>query len=217
MRNTFTSLMLKGLRRGLGVSHMRWIGLCLLIPASVFGSSLPASAQLVIPREVPTPTPSQKPESEINPGSVFVEDIGDKSRVNAEDGQNVKPSSSAPRDAVSTEISANQQVFIGKENGTGSSRELSGWVRLVQRRIEGVFAVPANIRVEDKENIAEVSFWVGRDGQLLSPPVVTRHAPDTALGRAGVNAVHSAAPFPPLPDTYPHEEQLVVYSFVLRK
>jgi len=67
------------------------------------------------------------------------------------------------------------------------------------------------------ENVAEVTFWVNRHGDLLGTPMVTKHAADPALGESGVNAIKLAAPFPPLPERYPHEEQMVVYGFTLNQ
>ncbi len=95
--------------------------------------------------------------------------------------------------------------------------ELAGWIRLVQRKVESVWAIPAGILMDADENVAEVSFWVNSDGRLLGTPTVTMHAADRALGESGVNAIRLADPFPPLPEGYPHQEQMVVYAFRLRQ
>ncbi len=71
--------------------------------------------------------------------------------------------------------------------------------------------------MDAEENVAEVSFWVGQDGNLLSAPTVAKHAADPALGESGVNAILLAAPFPPLPEGYAQMEQLVVYAFTLHQ
>jgi TonB family protein len=69
--------------------------------------------------------------------------------------------------------------------------------------------------MDDKENVAEVSFWVDSNGNLLGEPTVTKPAADPALGQSGINAIKLAAPFPPLPEGYPHPEQMIVYGFTL--
>ncbi|NLN92140.1 MAG: TonB C-terminal domain-containing protein [Candidatus Hydrogenedens sp.] len=102
------------------------------------------------------------------------------------------------------------------EASEGVPSELAGWVRLVQRKVEGVWAVPPGIMMDPANNIAEVSFWVDRYGDLIGTPVVTKHATDPVLGESGVNAIMLARPFPPLPDGYPQVEQLVVYAFKLQ-
>jgi hypothetical protein len=101
------------------------------------------------------------------------------------------------------------------EISEGIPSVLSGWVRLVQRKVEGVWAVPPGIMMDPDNNIAEVSFWVDRYGDLIGTPVVTKHAADPALGESGINAIMLAQPFPPLPEGYPQVEQLVVYAFKL--
>ncbi|HOC68502.1 MAG TPA: TonB C-terminal domain-containing protein [Candidatus Hydrogenedentes bacterium] len=87
----------------------------------------------------------------------------------------------------------------------------------VQRKVERMFAIPSGIYMDAAENIAEVSFWVDRNGNLLGTPTVTKAAADPALGDAGVNAILLANPFPPLPADYAqsHAEQLVIYGFTL--
>ncbi len=80
-----------------------------------------------------------------------------------------------------------------------------------------MWAIPAGIRMDDDENVAEVSFWVNSDGRVLGTPQVTKHAADRALGESGVHAIMLSDPFPPLPEGYPHQEQLVVYAFRLRQ
>ncbi len=94
--------------------------------------------------------------------------------------------------------------------------ELEWWARQVQRKIDSVWVVPEGIKVDAENNVAEVSFWVNREGQLVEPPKVTKEASDPELGESGVRAIMLAAPFPKLPDNYPNDEQLVVYSFSLQ-
>ena len=104
----------------------------------------------------------------------------------------------------------------GVVNGSVPS-ELAGWVIQVQRKVERMFVIPSGIYMDAAENIAEVSFWVDRNGNLLGNPTVTKPAADPALGEAGINAILLANPFPPLPESYAHAEQLIIYGFTLRQ
>ncbi|MCX8065765.1 MAG: TonB C-terminal domain-containing protein [Candidatus Hydrogenedentes bacterium] len=94
--------------------------------------------------------------------------------------------------------------------------ELEWWARQVQRKIDSVWVVPEGIKVDVENNVAEVSFLVNRAGQLVEPPKVIKEASDPELGESGVRAIMLAVPFPRLPDNYPKDEQLVVYSFSLQ-
>ena len=106
-------------------------------------------------------------------------------------------------------------VFTGVV-GNSVPSELSFWVGNVQRKVEKVFQVPAGIRMDAAENVAEVTFRVDRNGNLIGEPTVTKPAADPALGQAGVQAILLAAPFPNLPEDFPRDEQIVV-RFLRRK
>ncbi len=93
--------------------------------------------------------------------------------------------------------------------------ELEWWARQVQRKIEYTWVVPSGIKIDNENNVAEVSFWVNRNGELLEQPVVTKEASDPELGESGVRAILLAAPFPRFPDGFNKDEQLVVYAFSL--
>lgn len=95
--------------------------------------------------------------------------------------------------------------------------ELAGWVIQVQRKVVRMFEMPSGIYMDPAENVAEVSFWVDRNGSLLGTPTITKPAADPALGKAGMNAILLANPFPPLPESYSASEQLVVYRFTLQQ
>lgn len=93
--------------------------------------------------------------------------------------------------------------------------ELEWWARQVQRKIEYAWEVPSGIKIDSENNIAEVSFWVNRNGELIESPIVTKQASDPELGESGVRAILLAAPFPRFPDGFNKDEQLVVYAFSL--
>jgi len=92
---------------------------------------------------------------------------------------------------------------------------LSSWGRLVQRKVEAVWRVPTGIILGADENRAVVSFFVSRDGQLIGEPQVISMGTNPVLAESGVRAIQLAAPFPPLPGTYPEPEQQVIYAFTL--
>ncbi len=94
--------------------------------------------------------------------------------------------------------------------------ELEWWARQVQRKIEDVWVVPSGIKIDNENNVAEVSFWINRNGELIDQPEVTKEASDPVLAESGVQAILLAAPFPRFPDSFDKDEQLIVYSFSLQ-
>jgi outer membrane biosynthesis protein TonB len=94
--------------------------------------------------------------------------------------------------------------------------ELEWWARQVQRKIEDVWVVPDGIKIDNENSVAEVSFWVNRNGELIEQPKVVKEASDPALAESGVRAILLAAPFPRFPDSFDKDEQLVVYTFSLQ-
>ena len=93
--------------------------------------------------------------------------------------------------------------------------ELGFWITQVRRKVEAVFFIPSGLYMDDTENVAEVTFRVSRDGRLLGEPKISKPAADPNLGEAGLQAILLVGQFPPLPDSYPKDEQLVVYAFAL--
>ncbi|MGC8739735.1 MAG: TonB C-terminal domain-containing protein, partial [Candidatus Hydrogenedens sp.] len=93
--------------------------------------------------------------------------------------------------------------------------ELEWWAKQVQRKIESAWDIPSGVKIDKENNVAEVSFWVNRNGELIEQPVVTKEASDPELGESGIRAILLAAPFPRFPDGFNKDEQLVVYAFSL--
>ncbi|MBN2310885.1 MAG: TonB family protein, partial [Candidatus Hydrogenedentes bacterium] len=91
---------------------------------------------------------------------------------------------------------------------------LGYWGRLVKRKVEGAWRVPAGIRIDPDANAAMVSFWIDRQGALIGTPQIVKPARDPAVGASAVRAIKQAAPFPPLPEEYAEPEVQVVYTFV---
>lgn len=95
--------------------------------------------------------------------------------------------------------------------------ELQSWGRRVQRKVEGLWAAPAGVRMNTDKKEAKVEFWVDRRGRLIEGPTVIQHAADRVLGESGARAIRLAAPLPPLPETFSESRQRVVYSFTVAR
>ncbi len=94
---------------------------------------------------------------------------------------------------------------------------LSAWGRLVQRKVEKYWQVPGGVGVTDANKEVHISFWVDRDGRLLSSPEIVKDAADPSLGASGVRAIMMAEPLPPLPNEYQEDVAQVIYVFTLTK
>jgi len=94
---------------------------------------------------------------------------------------------------------------------------LSAWGRLVQRKVEKYWQVPGGVGLTDANKDVHISFWVNRDGRLLSPPEIVKDAADPSLGASGVRAIMMSEPLPPLPNEYKEDVAQVIYVFTLMK
>lgn len=92
---------------------------------------------------------------------------------------------------------------------------LSGWGRLVQRKVEGVWQIPGGILLSEENRELHVSFWVDRNGNLLGKPEIIKNVADPTLAAACIRAITAAVPLPPLPNEFVGKEQQVVYVFSL--
>lgn len=104
---------------------------------------------------------------------------------------------------------------VGVRADEGFPSELSGWARLVRRKILLTWEKPAGIKLTADNNKAEVAFWVDRQGNLLGDPQIVSEKSDPELSASGVKAIVSAAPLPPLPDEFKAMEQEVIFEFML--
>jgi hypothetical protein len=89
---------------------------------------------------------------------------------------------------------------------------LNAWGRQVQRKVERYWAVPGGLQLAADQREVHISFWVGRNGMLLSEPTVV-NAANQALAQSGINAIIAAQPLPPLPLEFAADKQEVVYVF----
>ena len=92
---------------------------------------------------------------------------------------------------------------------------LSGWARMVQRKVHGQWRKPSGIKITANDSQAHISFWVDRNGNLLGRPEIIKNATNPALGESGLRAIQAALPLPPLPNEFEGTEQQIVYVFSL--
>jgi hypothetical protein len=69
----------------------------------------------------------------------------------------------------------------------------------------------------EEETVAEVSFWVDAQGNLLGRPQIVKEASDPAVAESGVRSIMLAQPFPPLPEQLGLTERQVLYEFKLSR
>lgn len=92
---------------------------------------------------------------------------------------------------------------------------LNAWGRLVQRKVETFWRIPGGITLNEDNREVHIAFWVGRDGMLQGNPEVVKAAAEASLAQAGIQAIISAQPLPPLPPEFRGSRQQVVYVFSL--
>jgi outer membrane biosynthesis protein TonB len=90
---------------------------------------------------------------------------------------------------------------------------LNAWGRQVQRKVEKYWVQPGGVRLDVDDGSVQISFWVGRDGMLLTQPVVATPSANPALAASGIQAVVNAQPLPPLPIEFGEDRAQVIYTF----
>ena len=100
----------------------------------------------------------------------------------------------------------------------GLPSELTSWIRMVQRKVERFWTVPSGISLDADVVVAEVSFTVDRNGNLVKEPFVLTHASDRRLGESGLAVVkyigsEAGGGFPPFPNGFRKSQHSVVYQF----
>ena len=94
---------------------------------------------------------------------------------------------------------------------------LMSWGALVKRKVELVWIPPQGVELMEDETVAEVSFWVDAQGNLVGRPEVVKEASDPAVSASGITAIMLAQPYPPLPEAYGLTERQILYEFKLSK
>lgn len=110
------------------------------------------------------------------------------------------------------------RVGMGDPNSTetgvsvkGMPGILSTWAKQVERKVLRFWSEPGGV----PSSKVSVSFWVGRDGSLVSEPEIMQASNYAGLDESALNAVRLAAPFPPLPPQFDQPKQQVIFIFNL--
>ena len=154
-----------------------------------------------VPKIEPKPAPKPKPE----PKPKLKPEPKPKPKPKNPDPPKEKPKAKTVETPKQTGVEVQQQ---------GLPSELSAWAAAVKRKVEGCWVQPAGLRLT--ENQAWVSFWVDKDGKLMTQPEVIKEASDPELGQSAIRAIQLAEPLPPFPPNVYKLEQEVVYVFTLK-
>ena len=112
-------------------------------------------------------------------------------------------------DKVKTEnINTEDNITKTKNNKTVSEnssaekkdyrKDLDRYMVTLQQKVQKNWQCPKNIGKES----ATVSFVIKKDGRLLSPQLI-QSSKSEDLNKAAINAIKFAAPYDPLPESYP--------------
>lgn len=99
----------------------------------------------------------------------------------------------------------------------GIPSALGMWGGLVQRKVEKEWEIPEGIQLGSPDDGALISFWVGRNGELLGEPEIVKHAVDPAVATSAIRAIKAVVPYPALPDSYGDAKVQVYYTFIPMK
>jgi len=169
--------------------------------------------------EPPAPEPPKPPEPE--PPKVEPQKPEPKPEPKIEPKPEPKPKPKPkpePKPEPPKEKPKAKPIETPKQTGVevqqqGLPSELSAWAAAVKKKVERCWVQPAGLRLT--ENQAWVSFWVDKDGKLLTQPEVIKEASDPELGQSAIRAIKLAEPLPPFPPNVYKLEQEVVYVFTL--
>ncbi|MCX8123147.1 MAG: TonB family protein [Spirochaetes bacterium] len=89
------------------------------------------------------------------------------------------------------------QYMISNENNTTVSMQYTDMIR---QRIQEALLYPATARKDGIEGQAYVKFTIEKNGNVMGV-VLVQSSGSLLLDTAAISAIHSAAPFPPIPDT----------------
>ncbi len=89
---------------------------------------------------------------------------------------------------------------------------LSTWAKQVERQVLRFWNEPGGI---GRANKVAIAFWVDRNGNLIGDPQIVEPSSDASLDQSGLNAIRTAAPFPPLPQGFTGNRQQVIFIFRL--
>ncbi len=176
-------------------------------------------------KEEPKPEPEKKPEpKKEEPKKVAEEKPKPKPEPKKEPEKKPEPKKEPekkpepPKPQPPKDLPKPEVVAKAPPQETGVKRDmlppvLNAWGRQVQRKVEKYWMQPGGVRLDAAESSVQISFWVGRDGMLLSQPVVETANANPALADSGVRAVIDAQPLPPLPIEFAADRAQVYYTF----
>jgi outer membrane biosynthesis protein TonB len=167
-------------------------------------------------KEEPKPEPKKVAEKKPEPKPEPKKEESKKEPPKPEKKPEPKPQ--PPRPTPPKDLPQPEVVAKAPPPESGISRntlppQLNAWGRQVQRKVEKFWMQPGGVRLDDSQSSVQISFWVGRDGMLLSQPVVRTPSAHPALAESGIQAVIGAQPLPPLPIEYSADRTEVVYTF----
>jgi outer membrane biosynthesis protein TonB len=169
-------------------------------------------------KEEPKPAPKKEPEKPAEKKPEPKKELEPKK----EEPKKEPPKNEPEKKAEPAPAAVPQPEVVAKAPPaqTGVQRQqlpsiLNVWGRNVQRQVEKFWMVPGGVSLTGGNLDVEISFWVGRDGMLLSQPVVLKPGVDPALANSGIQAVINAQPLPPLPIEFVGDRQEVIYVFSL--
>jgi outer membrane biosynthesis protein TonB len=172
-------------------------------------------------KEEPKPEPEKKPEpKKEEPKKVAEKKPEPKKEPEKKPEPKKEPEKKPepPKPQPPKELPQPEVVAKAPPQETGVKRDmlppvLNAWGRQVQRKVEKFWVQPGGVRLDGDESSVQISFWVGRDGMLLTQPVVESRNANPALANSGVQAVINSQPLPPLPVEFAEDRAHVYYTF----
>jgi outer membrane biosynthesis protein TonB len=153
----------------------------------------------------PKPEPKKEPEKKPEPKK-------EPPKKEPEKKPETKPTSGAPTTLPTPEVVAKAPPESSGVQQQQLPSILNAWGRQVHRKIYSKWMPPGGVQLTPEQREVRVSFWVGRNGMLLSQPTVVQGT-NEALAQSGITAIINAQPLPPLPIEFSAERQEVIYVF----
>ena len=164
------------------------------------------------PVRPPEPKPEPKLEPERKPEVQIKEDPKPKPEPKRVARREPKQDAQ-PKPKTEPKVEPKPEAAVGVSVQQELPSALGAWARIVQRKVDRCWQVPAGVRMDSEANQAEIAVWVSRDGEFLARPVILKEGEDLLLAESALQALEDAAPFPPFPDGFSEPEQQVIFTF----
>ncbi|MEW6525222.1 MAG: energy transducer TonB [Spirochaetota bacterium] len=102
-------------------------------------------------------------------------------------------------------IMASQYMVSNEDSQSITMR----YTDMIRQRIQEALVYPATARKDGIEGKTYIKFTIDKNGNLLSAMMI-RSSGSALLDDAALKAIHSASPFPPIPDTIGKERMTFV-------